>query len=45
MTPFALAFMALSMISVTILVAYCYVRILRGGSELDPGTGGPDRSA
>jgi len=45
MTPFALVFMLLSMISVTVLVTYCYVRILREGSKLDSGTGGSDRSS
>jgi hypothetical protein len=32
--PFAFVFMLVSMISVTILVAYCYARIMRGGKPL-----------
>ena len=34
-TPFALGFMIVSMASVTLLVVYCYARILRGGRQLD----------
>lgn len=34
-TPFALGFMIVSMASVTLLVLYCYSRILRGGRQLD----------
>ena len=34
-TPFALGFMVVSMASVTVLVVYCYFRILRGGQQLD----------
>jgi len=34
-TPFALGFMIASMASVTLLVVYCYARILRGGRQLD----------
>lgn len=34
LTPFALAFMSVSMVSVTALVLYCFVRILRGGRSL-----------
>jgi hypothetical protein len=33
-TPFALGFMVVSMTSVTVLVVYCYARILRGGRQL-----------
>ncbi len=35
MTPFALGFMTVSMGSVTLLVLYCYARILRGERSLD----------
>ena len=44
MTSFALGFMLISMVSVTVLVVYCYVRILKPGSSeaetetADPGT-------
>lgn len=31
LTPFALVFMLVSMGSVTVLMAYCFWRILRGG--------------
>jgi hypothetical protein len=34
-TSFALGFMIVSMASVTLLVVYCYSRILRGGRQLD----------
>ncbi len=34
-TPFALGFMIVSMASVTVLVVYCYSRIIRGGRQLD----------
>jgi hypothetical protein len=34
-TPFALGFMVVSMASVTLLVVYCFARILRGGRQLD----------
>jgi len=34
MTPFALFFMTVSMISVTSLAGYCMYRILSGGSQL-----------
>ena len=34
-TPFALGFMVVSMASVTLLVVYCYARILRGERQLD----------
>ncbi len=34
-TPFALGFMIASMASVTLLVVYCYARILREGRQLD----------
>lgn len=34
-TPFALGFMIVSMVSVTVLVVYCYSRILRDGRQLD----------
>jgi len=34
-TPFALGFMIASMASVTLLVVYCYARILRGRRQLD----------
>jgi hypothetical protein len=46
LTPFALVFMLVSMISVTGLMIYCFWRILRGGDvaydtaeEAGPGTG------
>ena len=35
MTPFALGFMTVSMGSVTLLVLYCYARILGGERSLD----------
>jgi hypothetical protein len=35
MTPFALGFMTVSMVSVTALVLYCYSRILRDDRSLD----------
>lgn len=35
MTPFALGFMIVSMASVTVLVVYCYSRILRDRRQLD----------
>lgn len=31
LTPFALVFMLVSMVSVTALMVYCFWRILRGG--------------
>lgn len=31
LTPFAMAFMLVSMITVTALMVYCFWRILRGG--------------
>lgn len=34
-TPFALGFMTVSMATVTLLVVYCFARILRGGRQLD----------
>lgn len=42
LTPFALAFMLLSMGAVTVLMAYCYWRILR---EPDAGAAAPGPSA
>jgi hypothetical protein len=41
-TPFALGFMLASMISVTVLVAYCFIRIMRGGRPLHGENGDPD---
>lgn len=38
-TSFALVFMSVSMVSVTLLVTYCFVRILRGGKSLRRGSG------
>lgn len=32
MTPFAVFFMTVSMVSVTVLAGYCMLRILRGGT-------------
>ncbi len=32
MTPFAVFFMTVSMVSVTVLAGYCMYRILRGGA-------------
>ena len=34
-SPFALGFMTVSMASVTLLVLYCYARILRGERKLE----------
>lgn len=34
-TPFALGFMIVSMVSVTALVLYCYWRILGGAHQLE----------
>ena len=38
LTPFALVFMTVSMASVTLLVAYCYWRILMGDRRPDEET-------
>ncbi|UCG76279.1 MAG: hypothetical protein JSV95_02970 [Gemmatimonadota bacterium] len=43
--PFAWFFMLLSMGSVTVLTAYCYIRILSGSEREDEGGGAqPDAS-
>lgn len=36
LTPFALVFMTASIAGVTLLVLYCYRRILTGDRRLDP---------
>ena len=47
MTDFARIFMLTSIVSVTVLVVYCYVRILRPGSSgsSDAGTDAADPGA